>query len=178
MTVRFLGEIPPGTAEEVAERARATAARFAPFRLTFAGIGTFPPNGSPRVVYATLVEGGEAVARLAAELDDALAGTGLPREARPFLPHVTLARPRSASEARGWAEIRDRRDPSVLGRVDVREMLLKSSELRQEGARHTVIGRFPLAATGPDPGSSRRGGRAGHIPPSGPSRQDYPPGPG
>jgi 2'-5' RNA ligase len=151
LTLRFLGEIDAPTAAAVSAALPGAAARSSPFRLTLAGVGGFPDLARPRIVFAEVSEGRAEVERLAADVADALALAGLPREPRPFVAHVTLLRvrtPRDRDRARRLVEeLGDRTIASTL----VEELTLKSSDLTPQGAIHHVIGRWPLGLARPPP---------------------------
>ncbi len=142
LTLRFLGDVEP----EALERARPTWAgavgRVPSFACRVAGLGTFPPRGRARVLWAGVgeVRPDGALATLASEVDDATRRSGFPVEARPFLPHLTLARARR--EARPG---RPYGDPVFdAGIVRAREVTLFRSTLTPRGARYTPLDRFPL----------------------------------
>jgi 2'-5' RNA ligase len=91
LTLVFIGAIEEPRAAALVEAMRADVP-LAPFALAFGGLGTFPPHGAPRVLWLGLLEGGretialqEAIARRAQQAGAAL-------DARPFHPHLTLAR--------------------------------------------------------------------------------------
>lgn len=106
VTLHFLGEMPPARVEAVRLAAAETAARAAPFALSLAGPGTFGPPEAPRVLWCGVADPAgraarsgwtphpvpEALARLHADLGARLSASGFTLEARPFRPHVTLAR--------------------------------------------------------------------------------------
>lgn len=148
-TLKFLGEIAP---EQVADAGRA-AGRAAEafgarvpggFRVALEGIGAFPPSGAPRVVWAGCGEGAEALAALAAAVEEAFAAEGFPPEPRPFSAHLTLARVRDPLAGRRLA----RALPSVarepFGSVSVSCLVLYRSTLTPRGAEHEEILRVAL----------------------------------
>lgn len=104
LTLRFLGNVPESRCAEVAGALGAVA--FAPVPLALGRIGTFPARGEPRVLWLGLARGTAECARLAEAVDAALAPLGFPREARPFVPHLTLARVREIRRPAGTANAR------------------------------------------------------------------------
>lgn len=142
LTLRFLGEVDSHLRETVIERL--AAIRVASFLLPLSGVGAFPPNGPPRVLWAGSGTGHPRLFQLRQRLDDALLAAGVALDVRTFHPHVTIARCRPGTEpaVNGWLRRwRDFQGPSF--RVDC--FGLFSSELRADGAVHTLKARFPLA---------------------------------
>ena len=142
LTLRFLGEVPAEQLEPMI--ARLEAVRVAPFVLPLEGVGAFPPNRPPRVLWAGIGQGHPRLFQLRQRLDDALLASGLALDVRTFHPHVTLARcPENAGAAAAqWLHARrDFVGPEF--RVDA--FHLYASELRPSGAVHTLRRHFPLA---------------------------------
>lgn len=98
LTLAFLGGI-DGT-EAVDAVMDAVAPRHRAFALRTAGLGGFPSPERARVLWLG-VEEEPRLRALAESLRAALSAAGLPFEARPFAPHITLARPKPAADLRG-----------------------------------------------------------------------------
>lgn len=101
LTLRFLGPTPLDAAPALGRAAAAAAAGVRPFEVAIAGAGAFPDSGRPRTLWLGLRAGADGLAALAAALEGVLAagghderghGDGDHGEARPFAPHLTLAR--------------------------------------------------------------------------------------
>ena len=90
LTLRFLGPQPLDAAPELGRAAEAAASVVRPFDVTIAGAGAFPEGGRPRTLWLGLRAGADELARLASALDRALPAEH--GEARPFTPHLTIAR--------------------------------------------------------------------------------------
>jgi 2'-5' RNA ligase len=143
-TLRFLGELDGGIVREVDRTLGPVVAGFPSFPLTLAGIGAFPDWHRPRVIYAAATSGRGELEALAEAVNEALDALGLRREPRPFVPHVTLRRVRSPRDVEAGRRLAEEAGDRVLSEVEVREVLLKESELFDTGAVHRVIGRYPL----------------------------------
>jgi len=79
----------------------------------------------------------ERATRLAADVGERLEALGVyRREARPWLPHVTVARFRQPPRLRP--------DPPDLGEVSPSEVALYTSSLRRSGAQYDVLESVPL----------------------------------
>lgn len=143
ITLRFLGDVSDEKIAPMIERL--ATVRVAPFILPIEGVGTFPPNRPPRVIWAGVGQGHPRLFQLRQRLDDALLACGLDLDVRTFHPHATLAR---CGESAGpavahWLHAsRDFAAPPFR----VESFDLYSSELRPSGAVHTLKHSFPLAA--------------------------------
>lgn len=147
LTLHFFGELSlervPAVVEAITEVARATP----PFSLEIRGVGAFPTLQRPRVIWAGVGDGSEAVRSLADRLRASLDSRGFSVEGRVFVPHVTLLRVRSPTTAHWGSQFLA--DPETAVRVwcrtQVSEVRLVESQLAPTGARHTVRERVPLS---------------------------------
>jgi 2'-5' RNA ligase len=101
----------------------------APFDLGFGGIGFFPPGGAPRVLWMGVQQGLAELMRLHGVLEQRL--DVQERSARPFTPHLTLARFREGirhrdlkQDTRRLAEISVFAGPCPIDRVTLYESRL------------------------------------------------------
>ncbi len=92
LTLRFLGPTLEDRVEPAAEATRRAAAACLPFDLSIGRAGAFPSAARPRALWLDIREGGERLAALAAEVDQALRHQGWELDDKPFRPHLTLAR--------------------------------------------------------------------------------------
>jgi 2'-5' RNA ligase len=97
LTVRFIGSVDPALVEGIADRVADRTP--SGFDLALGDLGTFKRGRLVRVVWLGLRSGLEALARLAAEVEDECVKAGLPAEKRPFRAHLTLARARARDGA-------------------------------------------------------------------------------
>lgn len=89
VTLRFVGHVDDPVRETLARGLPGLP--FAAGSAAIRGVGTFPPRGRPRVLWAGL-ETDLATARLQQEIEALCAAAGLETDGRPWSPHVTLAR--------------------------------------------------------------------------------------
>jgi 2'-5' RNA ligase len=130
ITLKFLGDVgedklPAINAiiDKVAERAA--------FSFKVKGIGAFPSEMDPHVIWAG-AEGAEALKAMAGELDEALAALGFAREERPFSAHITLARSRDRGARLAYSGLAEFREKE-FGTVPVNSLHLKKSVLTPKG---------------------------------------------
>jgi 2'-5' RNA ligase len=140
VTMKFLGRTWPRLRDWVPERVRAAAGEVRPFRTALAGLGSFPSRTRGRVLWVGLEDEGGGLARLAAALDTALAEEFTP-EARPFHPHLTVARsdpPVPLTPEYGET-------PLVSDGWEVDRVVLYRSHLQRPAPRYEPLAAFPLA---------------------------------
>lgn len=153
ITLKFLGNVDAGRVSELSEALTGAAHGAMPFRLALRGLGAFPDERAPRVLWVgvavdTGLSGGtEALGTLARRVDDACAGLGFPRERRAFSPHLTIARLRdSASDAdrRRAADALAAIGLDDPGGFEVDAMHLIKSTLTPSGARYETLHSVPI----------------------------------
>jgi 2'-5' RNA ligase len=136
VTMRFIGEASESTAAKI-EQALTTPWALAPFDVRWERLGAFPNARRPRVLWVGPAFA-EDLARLAAAVSgkvDPLIGAG---EARPFTPHVTLARVKDAGKAVEWSRALDaRRWVTTVTRVD--HVTLYLSRPSSKGPTYTAL---------------------------------------
>jgi 2'-5' RNA ligase len=132
VTVAFLGHRPAGDAEPVAEALRAAAAHAG--RPVLRAVRYRETRAVGMVVLSD--EEGRAAA-IADDVFERLERLGVyRREARPWLPHVTVCRFRRAPRLRP--------EPPDLGEVCPSDLALYTSVLRRGGAQYDVLESVPL----------------------------------
>jgi 2'-5' RNA ligase len=141
LTVHFLGETPDPMLAPLQAVMAAECAQVAPFDLALGAFGGFPNLPKARVLWLGVGGERDRLLALEARLRPAIAAVGLDTEDRAYKPHITLAR--EPDRHGPLAELPDRCPVRPLAwRVD--EVLLFRSELKPQGAVHTVLGRYPL----------------------------------
>ena len=144
LTLHFLGEISPARTEAVTRALAGLPPPTAPLSLTLGGLGAFPNLNRPATLWAGGQDEGGRIAMLAAAYGRALRALGFEIDARPFTPHLTLARvPRDLDPAMiravgAWFAARKALALPPLTQA-VRAVHLMRSELLPSGARYTRV---------------------------------------
>jgi len=138
LTLKFLDEIDDSRSEAVSRAMDEAVLAGRPFPLQLRGTGYFPNARFPRVLWVGTAPSAELDA-LAARLEDGLAAVGFERETRPFHPHLTLGRVRSASKVRDVVTELDLQKNADFGTMTVMKITLFRSVLGPSGAEHSVL---------------------------------------
>ena len=93
LTLKFFGEVPPARLEVIEEVVRAVAPGTGALSMQLAGLGAFPSERRPRIVWVGL-EAPPSLELLQDRLERRAEAIGFAPEGVPFRPHVTLARVR------------------------------------------------------------------------------------
>ena len=149
LTLRFLGEIAPSQADALGSALAADLREVRSFPLAVEGVGAFPDPVRPRVVWAGLTQGRDALVALAGRVEAVAVRLGLPKETRPFVPHVTILRVRGPRDLERARHLLDTGATRRFGSTVVREAVLYESELRPDGPLHRPLRRFPFVTEGP-----------------------------
>jgi 2'-5' RNA ligase len=147
ITLKFLGNISPEKISQVLAVIETASAGVHPFKLEMAGPGAFPSTKSVRVVWVGLAGDLEIMGLLQKRIEDGLVPLGFPAEARPFTPHLTLARVRDfatpAERSKLGQVIENTRSGNKPG-FNVNAVYLMKSQLTRQGAIYTEIGAINL----------------------------------
>ncbi len=144
LTLLFLGDVPDASVPGLSDAFARAIEGEGPFRLRLHGLGSFPSDERPRILFARIEEGAEALARISERLRGVARERRLRVEDRPFVPHLTVLRIRSPRDAARARELRSEFGGVAFGETRVTELLLKSSVLGGGGPTHRVEARLPL----------------------------------
>jgi RNA 2',3'-cyclic 3'-phosphodiesterase len=136
LTLRFLGGVDRHRLEALAADLRALTVE--PFPVVLDGLGSFGRGIAVRVVWLGLAAGGDQLAKLAAEIEAQCAAEGFEAEARPYNPHLTLAR----SRQRRGDRLPELPAPPELPGWTVTGFRLYQSRTGPGGATYSVLEEF------------------------------------
>ncbi|MEO1191693.1 MAG: RNA 2',3'-cyclic phosphodiesterase [Pseudomonadota bacterium] len=142
ITLRFIGEVDGGQAEDIAHELDRLDGRG--FELSLAGLGHWGEGPRARALWAK-VEKTEPLSRLQQKVENALQRVGCEPERRRFSPHVTLARLRN-TQAEDLHPFIARHGLLRLGPFPVQDFVLYRSFLTGEGPIYQAAAVYPLAA--------------------------------
>lgn len=150
LTLAFLGEVPVDRVGPVRQLLAGCPGGLVPPELESAGLGVFPHQRAPRVLWAGFREAPEAVLELQRRVAQAMSAEGFPMERRPFRPHLTVGRfrrPLRRSERELLSGLLQRDAQRSFGRFTARRLSLYRSTLLPAGARYEELDGWPLDGT-------------------------------
>ena len=143
VTLKFIGNVDAGKLEAIRVVLGEVSAG-GDVELRFRGVGFFPNEKRPRVLWAGIAASPN-LAPLAAEIDARLEKLGIARETREYAPHLTLARfdpPGISEKLRAAAQENAARE---FGAVRAGEFHVFESKTRPTGAEYTRLSSFSFA---------------------------------
>ena len=138
LTLKFLGDIDASAVDDISARLAAAAEGIAPFEVALTTIGAFPGVRNPRVLWVG-IDVPDVLRDLKENVEDALDELGFEREERPFRPHLTLCRVKSAPAGRRLGRAVDEHPGIPRARFRVESFALMRSQLNPKGAKYTVL---------------------------------------
>lgn len=126
ITTKFIGEWPESRLDELHEALASVGSRES-FEIAIQGLGWFPNDRSPRVLWAG-VHAGDELRALVHETQESLAKIGVARDDRAFSPHLTLARIKSPVPLQGLRRRVAELQPAALGSFRASHFSLFRSE--------------------------------------------------
>jgi RNA 2',3'-cyclic 3'-phosphodiesterase len=155
VTLKFIGEQPEEMVERIKHALGTVSEAASPIH--FRGYGFFPTPKSARVFWVGM-EADSHLAALAAAIDAKMPPLGIPKEARAFSPHLTLARgggggsgsPRwrkGDAPNRTFKLLQDKLSAlpePEFGTMTARAFFLYQSRLSPKGSSYTKLAKFAL----------------------------------
>ena len=139
LTLRFLGNVPAAHVTMIVQAMARVAQGRPAFTVCARSLGCFPHPARPRVLWIGLTDHSQALEHLHACLTAELLRIGFPPEARPFHPHLTLARAHNTMRSSQLFPVLQTYQNRCFGEFSVTQLHLWQSQLRSEGALHTML---------------------------------------
>jgi 2'-5' RNA ligase len=144
LTLQFLGEIHPNLAEKVGVCLEEVVPTQISFTIEVAGTGVFPNPKRARVLWVGVTQGKEQLIQLQSVIEQSLLKLNIPKEDRPFHPHLTLGRVRSPKNLDAVVTELLNQDKLSCGITTATHVTLFSSKLSPNGATYTPLKQIPL----------------------------------
>jgi 2'-5' RNA ligase len=110
-----------------------------PFMITLSGVGIFPDESHPRVLWVGIQDETGHLVQLQRTLEASLSRCGFRPEDRPFTPHLTLARLKRVARRAEFLACVNRHRETTMGALPVERLELVESQLHPSGARYLAV---------------------------------------
>ncbi len=143
LTLIFLGYIIVDLVKPVASLMDAVSLRHTASRWAIQGLGYFG-KPHPKIIWAGILDTGQALAALQAELNAALQSAGIGGDFKPFQAHLTLGRVRFPLQSKRLSTFITSQKDTRLGQLNGRSLQLIRSQLTSQGPIYSVLHDSPL----------------------------------
>jgi len=138
LTLKFLGEVDPAVIPGLTEALALESRSGHPFEVRLHGLGCFPHQRNPRIVWCGVGGDTDSLARLQQTIETACAFFGFAPEERAFHPHLTLGRVNGKRNLQSLLDcIKIGTDLECGFKAD--QYCLYQSTLKPQGAEYTVL---------------------------------------
>ena len=144
LTLKFLGSVNQEVLEKIVHVLPPLTSEVEPFSLRIQGLGCFPSNRNPRVLWVGLQQGVEEVSRLQKEIEKRIEEMMSSSDERTFQPHLTIGRVRSPRRMGPLSRIIELQQGVEIGTFTASEVHLIKSDLRPSGAIYSKLHSFDL----------------------------------
>lgn len=135
LTLVFLGDCSKTEKDEI--HGKLSEIEFVPFEMAIEGLGVFPNESDPRILWAGVRENDQLI-RLQRKISESLAKHIKSNHTNSYIPHITLARIKSG-KGRDYA-VNQNLQKETGELVSMAESFqLKQSMLKSSGSEHHVI---------------------------------------
>ena len=141
LTLKFLGDFPKQNLGQLTAILDHELNQIAAFDILIEGMGMYPNNTNPRVIWLGISSGG-SLGKIHQLLDDALQKIGVKPDRRNFTAHLTIARVRRKTDPKSIQAIGTTLSEfkvETLGLVTIDRVILMKSELTPQGPIYTAL---------------------------------------
>lgn len=143
LTLRFIGNTTRRQLYDLDERLAALFSEKLKFELTLKGTGYFKSKNQPSVLFVKLNES-EKLAQLVSEIEEHVVDCGFYAEQKTFRAHVTLGRIKKVENRNRFNTLLDEMPIIEFQKIEVKEIILFKSILKQDGPEYRTIRTFQL----------------------------------
>ena len=144
LTLKFLGNVAEKRLKKLIPTVEKKLVGIPAFEFGLKGLGTFPDERKPKVLWLGVGKGKNRMIELAKEVDYALHTIGFERERRPFHPHLTLARIRAMRGVEAMMDVVHSHKRAETVRAVLDRVTLYKSDITPQGALYTALHHWSL----------------------------------
>ncbi len=139
LTLKFLGSIDEELVEPISRILENISKKQSSFSMHIAGIGAFPNTRNPKVIWVGIQSSQDSLTKFQTTLEDALSVFGLPREKRPYAPHLTLGRVRDYRGKRDLEAVIEKFQHEDMGVYTADKVIFYRSDLKPTGPIYSAL---------------------------------------
>ncbi len=139
ITLKFIGSVEEENIGHVIAIIKDSVTHIRPFDLSYRGVGAFPNQKNPRVIFVQIIDADGVLAKVHERLDNQLMALGVEHEERRFDAHLTVGRIKTRKNVNNLMEKLDAYDGAIFGAGHVTQVVLMKSDLSPQGPTYTKL---------------------------------------
>jgi 2'-5' RNA ligase len=143
ITLAFLGDTDENLIPVLDNMLREQCTGSGSFGIVLRGFGVFRNFRDPKVIWAG-IDVADGLSELNRSITEGLKDAGFKTDDKPFSPHITIGRIRFIKDRERLRAVLGKYDNAEFQKVDVREVILYESILRQTGSIYNPLGIYKL----------------------------------
>lgn len=144
MTLKFLGWVEDRKIDGLINSVTGLVGGSGSVKLGFQGLGVFPDEKRPRVIWVGLSEGEERLRELADKIEDELAKQGYREEERGFSAHLTIGRVKEKINVEALSSLIKENEKRKFGEFVAKHVSLMKSTLMRSGPVYEEVKQINL----------------------------------
>ncbi|MCF6157788.1 MAG: RNA 2',3'-cyclic phosphodiesterase [wastewater metagenome] len=133
ITLKFIGSVDKEKVDAIVRIIKNSVTDIHPFDLSYIGVGVFPTEKNPRVIFVDTIDSERVLTKIHERLDSQLMALGVKHENRPFEAHLTVGRIKTRRNVRKLLETLHAYHGFNFGLEQVNQVALMESILSRSG---------------------------------------------
>lgn len=143
LTLKFFGEVDEDKLDEIIAIVNKSIKNYEAYNIKVVNVGAFPNVYRPRVIWTGIKDKDKTTIRLIEDLDKKFHKIGFKKE-KDYVPHITIGRVREVYDKDKLSQTLKSLKKEYHGKMEVKKICLKSSQLTPNGPIYENIKEFEL----------------------------------
>jgi 2'-5' RNA ligase len=139
LTLKFIGNIKTDKIDTIKKAIADVSLGYTAFTAVVQGMGVFPGERNPRVVWIGIKDGEEKICKIFKNLEEKLSTIGISKDDRPYVPHFTLGRIKYIKDVKAFSDKILNYKEYLFGSFAVCGISLIKSTLTPKGSIYEVL---------------------------------------
>jgi 2'-5' RNA ligase len=139
ITLKFIGYLEEEKIDTAFGVIKDSVVHIKPFDLDYIGVGVFPNQRNPRVIFIDVIDPGKNLTSIHQKLDNQLVLLGVEQDNHPFEAHLTVGRVKTRRNINKLIENLNSYNGFNFGLEHVIQVVLMKSTLSQKGPIYTKL---------------------------------------
>lgn len=143
LTLKFFGDINEKKKNNIIEVVNNTIKSYNKYMMKIVRVGTFGGRKNPHVIWTGVKDKEDKTIQLIKVLDNNFGDIGFKKE-KNYVPHITIGRLKTLDNEEVFNSLLLEHKKDYFGKMQVKSLKLKSSELTPDGPIYTTVKEFKI----------------------------------